>query len=561
MAVRTIRSLYVTLAVALLAIALAAPSARAALAPGDIAIIGMNTDNPDTLAFVALVNLPAGEEIRFTDSGWLAANAFRANEGGIKYTVPAGGVAAGTVVSVEFTYASSVYTFTPAENWVGDDGAGVGTGGRQLATNGDQILAYQGDPASPTFLFALNVEGAEGIWQADATSANTSALPQGLTNGTNCVAVVEARNVRYKLTALRSGAAADVLAAISDKANWEGGASRYTDFGTFNLGGAADDPNIETPALVQFGSIPAANTVTAELVITNGGAAQNLDILGATLGGANPGKFSVLTAPLPTGIAPGTSTALLLQFNPAGDTGIFNATLSLQSNDPSNGTVTVALNGAGAPPESPLVISQILYDAASPETAWEFIEIYNDSSETVSLAGYVVDDNNATAHTAANIAGGSVGPFNVAYLYNADAISSAEFRAAWGAVNAVAVTGWANLQLNNTGDRIGLWRSFAEYSGDHANHLLAIVDVQYTNAAPWPVNNAAGAIYLNTLAGDPTAGASWSIAIEDDLGTQTATGGVIRKSEVTTGATPNSGADLASIREMTAASSVWMLLE
>jgi len=58
-----------------------AEAAIGTLQPGDVAVILMNTDNPDAIAFVALSDLPEGEEIIFTDSGWYAAGGFRATEG------------------------------------------------------------------------------------------------------------------------------------------------------------------------------------------------------------------------------------------------------------------------------------------------------------------------------------------------------------------------------------------------------------------------------------------------------------------------------------------------
>ena len=64
--------------------------------------------------------------------------------------------------------------------------------GPALALSGDQILVYTGSITNPTFLFALNAEGA-GVWQPDATNSNNSAIPQGLTNGVNAVALTEVR--------------------------------------------------------------------------------------------------------------------------------------------------------------------------------------------------------------------------------------------------------------------------------------------------------------------------------------------------------------------------------
>ncbi|NJM96234.1 MAG: ExeM/NucH family extracellular endonuclease [Phormidesmis sp. RL_2_1] len=164
------------------------------LSAGDIAIIGFNFDNPDELAFVALVDLTTGTEINFTDNGWQASGSFRASEGTFTWTAPTD-IAAGTVINP--TVSSIAFS-----------------------ADGDQIIAYQGAATSPVFLYALNSEGNPGIWQTDATSSNTSALPIGLVNGETAIALNEIDNAIY--TGPTSGSKAELLAAISDSSNWSG---------------------------------------------------------------------------------------------------------------------------------------------------------------------------------------------------------------------------------------------------------------------------------------------------------------------------------------------------
>ncbi|MEM6644875.1 MAG: endonuclease [Bacteroidota bacterium] len=203
----------------LLALALLATGATTlhAQQPGDIAIVGFNADNPDAFAFVALAPLPSGTTIHFTDNGWRASGGFRANEGTFSYTVPAGGLAAGTVVPVT----------APA--------------GPSFSTSGDQLLAYIGSADSPSFLYALNVEGS--AWQADATSSNTSALPTGLSNGVTAVAVAEIDNVAY--VGPTAGARSDLLAAIGSPANWSGSNSDAQAFPTsFSVDGSTGGGNL-----------------------------------------------------------------------------------------------------------------------------------------------------------------------------------------------------------------------------------------------------------------------------------------------------------------------------
>ncbi|MGK7955334.1 MAG: ExeM/NucH family extracellular endonuclease, partial [Crocosphaera sp.] len=164
------------------------------LLPGDIAIIGFNFDNPDEFAFLVLADITAGTEIKFTDNGWQANGTFRNTEGTFTWTATTD-ITAGTVINPTI---SSVL----------------------FSASGDQILAYQGDDSNPTFIYALNSEGNPGVWQSDATSSNTSALPSALVNGETAVALDEVDNAVY--TGITSGTKEELLAAISDSSNWSG---------------------------------------------------------------------------------------------------------------------------------------------------------------------------------------------------------------------------------------------------------------------------------------------------------------------------------------------------
>lgn len=198
-----------------------------------------------------------------------------------------------------------------------------------------------------------------------------------------------------------------------------------------------------------------------------------------------------------------------------------------------------ANDGDGADPgTADLIITEIMYDPASAEPDWEWIEIYNGGSETVDLAGFVLDDGNVNAHGAANIAAGSIAAGGTAVLYNADAVTAGDFTAAWGAgLNLVAVTGWSELPLNNDGDRIGLWSSFADYAGDHQVHANAIVSLVYDDLGPWPAPDDAGSIFLTDLAADPADGANWALST---LGAPSPHGGTAAQSAAAGG---NSGND------------------
>jgi hypothetical protein len=120
------------------------------LTVGDIAVVQYNSGTTDSFTFVFSRDVEAGTVVNFTDNGWLAAGGFRPGgpgEGTVTYTAPTA-ITAGTVVTLT---------------------------GLNLDDAGDQIIAYQGDPATPTILYATN--------------DNTTALPPGFTLGVNAVAV------------------------------------------------------------------------------------------------------------------------------------------------------------------------------------------------------------------------------------------------------------------------------------------------------------------------------------------------------------------------------------
>jgi hypothetical protein len=188
------------------------------LAPGDLALLGVNCDNPDDFAFLLLADISPGTEIKFTDNGWLSTGGFRGGEGTRIFTA-ASFYSAGAVL---------VYSLTQAEF--------TQSGSFALSSSGDQLLCYQGDDASPSMLYAINIEGA-AEWQPDATSTNTSALPVGLVNGFSAVAVEESDNVKYDGSTNFSNPQA-ALIAISDTSNWIGDDTTPYDFsiwGDFSL--------------------------------------------------------------------------------------------------------------------------------------------------------------------------------------------------------------------------------------------------------------------------------------------------------------------------------------
>ena len=171
----------------------------------------------------------------------------------------------------------------------------------------------------------------------------------------------------------------------------------------------------------------------------------------------------------------------------------------------------VAACGPGGGPA--LLFTEVMYNPASAEDDWEWVEIYNAGASAVDLTGYVFDDANSLAHAAANIAGGTVAAGEAAILYNADDLTAADFEAAWGTgINLVPVTGWDVGALNNGGDQIALWASFADYDGDNVAQASALTSLSFDDGGAWPADDGSGSIYLTGLSADPTDGANWALS-------------------------------------------------
>jgi len=166
--------------------------------------------------------------------------------------------------------------------------------------------------------------------------------------------------------------------------------------------------------------------------------------------------------------------------------------------------------GAGMAPNG-LLITEIMYNPDSNED-WEWIEVHNGTNLAINMAGWVLDDGNNNQLAQPNIAAGTVPAGGTAVLYNADVMT--DWATGWpGVAVSIPVTNWES--LNNGGDKVGLWDSYAMYSvaNENVDHNLAVVTVDYDDAAMWPADDGLASIYLKALNLDPAMGASWELSI------------------------------------------------
>ncbi|MBM7066357.1 ExeM/NucH family extracellular endonuclease [Actibacterium sp. 188UL27-1] len=187
-----------------------------------------------------------------------------------------------------------------------------------------------------------------------------------------------------------------------------------------------------------------------------------------------------------------------------------------------------------------IIFSEIMFNPTSSEDDWEWVEIVNTGAAAVDLSGWVFDDFNSVALSEANITAGTVGAGGSAILYNSDDLAAADFEAAWGAgLNLVGVSNWNAAAMNNGGDTIGLWSSFADYDGDNTDQANAQISFAYPN-----IDDGAGSIYLTDLALDPTNPDNWALSTD---GAETPVG----TAAASAAAGGNSGSDVGSPAALT----------
>jgi hypothetical protein len=194
------------------------------------------------------------------------------------------------------------------------------------------------------------------------------------------------------------------------------------------------------------------------------------------------------------------------------------------------------------PGPNSLIITEIMYNPRSPDGEWEWIEIYNTSHMEINLNGWVIDDGNKTPHTEANINAGLLLPGESGILYNSDVMSPHEFETAWGhGLQLIPVRNWGAMGLNNSGDKIGIWDSFASYQDDHELFVNVHCFLNYSGESGWPESDGQASIYLTDINMSYTDGNNWQLSSE---GTETPLGTCYKSTRTPGGL--NSGEDIGS---------------
>ena len=163
---------------------------------GSLAIIGVNVDpatSPETLAerftFVVLDAFPSGTIISFTDNGWRAdTNDFLTAENHFNAWTASTDFVRGDVITLDLN---------------------------NLNNGGDQVVIYQTNSVSTTFIFAVNMGWTN--WQTTGIVNETSALYPSLDESSTAPAIPY---LNGSYTGTLAGTHEDLLSSIADPNNW-----------------------------------------------------------------------------------------------------------------------------------------------------------------------------------------------------------------------------------------------------------------------------------------------------------------------------------------------------
>ncbi|MFN3761311.1 MAG: putative Ig domain-containing protein, partial [Algoriphagus aquaeductus] len=160
------------------------------LFPGNLVFSGVNLDDDgvdgtqknDRFSFVLLQDVSENFEIYFTDIGWTSAGSFQSSaqalsDGAIKWTAPVGGVEAGTQITIDAKYNLSASHGTVSGVRATPNNSALYL---DLGISGDQLFAFTGSLASPTFIAGVNLNQAWTSLLPDKLTSSESDIPSGL---------------------------------------------------------------------------------------------------------------------------------------------------------------------------------------------------------------------------------------------------------------------------------------------------------------------------------------------------------------------------------------------
>jgi len=142
------------------------------------------------------------------------------------------------------------------------------------------------------------------------------------------------------------------ILSFYDKTNdAEPGIAAYVDNYKLKVTTPDEDPNLAVGPILAFGEVvQGEGPFIKKIQISNSGATQDLNISGASLLGPSKEDFQFAEDTFPVKVGPGQSVDLAMIFDPGVRLGLFESTVTLESDDENNPEVIIVLSGTVLPP-------------------------------------------------------------------------------------------------------------------------------------------------------------------------------------------------------------------
>ncbi|WP_274476190.1 choice-of-anchor I family protein [Mangrovimonas aestuarii] len=339
---------------------------------GDMAFIAMNADADDDFAMVTFVDIPANTTVYFTDSEWDGSQ-FGTDENNFSWQSGAALIPAGTVIT--FSTISATASVSHG-NIVGVPGG--------ISGSSEAIFAFSGTaPLTPTtFIAAI----------ANASSAYGTLENTGLIDGTTAITYPDGTDIGA-YNGPRTGLDANgYLLALNNLSNYDfqdGSGDQNDDsiapdvpFNATSFTISNEDTTAPTVATTNVTSSTTIEVVFSEEVTQT--SAENISNYSfspvMTISSITYDNSSNTTTITHSGLTTGTAYTLSVS-------NIEDLENNLQENSFTSNDLFYNNTSIG------LIITEIMYNAPSDDSdALEFLEIYNNSSNTLSLGGIQIMD-------------------------------------------------------------------------------------------------------------------------------------------------------------------------
>ena len=167
------------------------------------------------------------------------------------------------------------------------------------------------------------------------------------------------------------------------------------------------------------------------------------------------------------------------------------------------------IQNLGTPP-SGLHFTEIMYNPASPEPAWEWVEVYNNTGSAIDFGANpgVFDDDDNDDFAGPNLTSGVIPDGSVAVIFNAADNTLQNMIDAWdpgGALGVNLIPATEFTSFTQGGDGLAIWSSFADYTGETTtgqgrsfDNALTSIDYENNDDA-WPDDNGTSSVYLEDV--------------------------------------------------------------